>query len=66
LNEGVDAAIFYVSAGLFVGGTIRAVRASVERRARDRLGLMLAAGGLIGLATAIAVFITGPKNVLPF
>ncbi len=58
--------VFYLSAAAFVGGMIRALRASVERNVRDRLGIALAAGGLLGLAFAAVAFVTGPKTMLPF
>ena len=66
LNEGVDAAVFYLSVAALIGGVIRALRASVERNVRDRVGIVLAAGGLCGLIVAVVLFLNGQKTVLPF
>ncbi len=66
MNEGATAVIFYVSVGALVAGTIRSLRASVERRVRDRVGLILAGAGAVGLVIAVIAFAAGPKGVLPF
>ncbi len=66
MNEGVDAAIFYVSVAALVAGMIRTLRASVERKTRDRGGIAIALGGAVGLIVAVIAFLTGPKGVLPF
>ena len=66
MNEGLNAAIFYLSATALVAGTIRTLRASVERNARDRTGVALTIVGGLGFAVAIIAFLTGPKRVLPF
>jgi hypothetical protein len=66
MNEGATAAIFYLSAAAFTAGAIRAVRASVERKSRDRVAIGLAIAGCLGLIAALAIFLTGPKTVLPF
>jgi hypothetical protein len=64
--EGAVAAIFYLSVTGLVAGMIRALRASIERKTVDRVGIALAVAGLVGLAIAVACFLTGPKTVLPF
>jgi hypothetical protein len=66
VNAGVNAVVFYVSAAALVGGLIRTLRASIERNARDRLGIALASAGLLGLVVAVVAFVTGPKTMLPF
>jgi hypothetical protein len=60
-------AVFYLSLAAFAFGGIRAVRASVERKSRDALGIGLAAAGLLGFAAAIAFSIASPHHeMLPF
>ncbi len=66
MPPGADAAIFYVSVAALVVGCIRTVRASVERGTRDRVGVILAVAGGVGLLVAVIAFIAGPKSVLPF
>ncbi len=66
MNEGATAALFYVSVAALVGGMIRTLRASIERNARDRLGLAVAGCGALGLVVAVIAFVSGPKSVLPF
>jgi hypothetical protein len=66
MNAGATAALFYLSVAALVGGTIRSVRSSVERRERDRAGIIVAAAGGLGLLAAIAAFALGPKDALPF
>ena len=56
------AVVFYVSLAAFVFGGIRAVRASVERRVRDPLGIGIAALGFAGFVLAIVVFATSPNH----
>ncbi len=66
MTAGATAIVFYVSVAALVAGTIRALRSSVERKQRDRIGIVLAACGAVGLVAAIVAFATGPKNALPF
>lgn len=66
VNEGLNATIFYVSVAALVGGMVRTLRASIERNARDRAGIVIAACGAAGLIVAIVAFVTGPKTLLPF
>jgi len=66
VTAGATAIVFYASVAALVAGTIRALRSSIERRQRDRIGIVLAASGAIGLVAAIVAFATGPKNLLPF
>ncbi len=66
LSEGVAAAVFYCSVAALTGGVIRALRASVERRVRDRAGILLAVGGVCGLIASVALFLSGQKTLLPF
>jgi hypothetical protein len=66
VNASIDAVVFYASVAALVAGTIRTLRASVERNTRDRAGIALAAAGCAGLAVATAAFLLGPRTVLPF
>lgn len=66
MSPGFDAAIFYLSVIALCGGVVRALCAAVERQARDRTGIMIAACGMAGLGVAIAIFVTGPRTLLPF
>jgi hypothetical protein len=66
MNEGINALIFYASVTALVAGTIRTLRASVERKTRDRAGIALAVAGCAGLAVATAAFLFGPRTALPF
>jgi len=66
VNEGVDAAIFYVSVAALAIGMVRSLRASIERQVRDRIGMLLAGAGVAGLIIAVIAFVTGPRTVLPF
>jgi hypothetical protein len=57
---------FYLGvAGLGVGA-IRLARAAIERRGRDALGLGIVSFGAIAIGVAIALFVTGPREALPF
>ncbi len=61
------AVVFYVSLAAFAFGGIRAVRASIERKARDPLGIGLTAAGLLGFCAAIAFSLASPHHeMIPF
>jgi hypothetical protein len=66
IPESATAIIFYVSIVAIVVGLIRTVRASIERQARDPLGITIAGVGAAGLVVAVIAFVTGPKHMLPF
>ncbi len=66
-TEGLAAALFYVGLALSVGGAIVLARRVVERRSGgSRLGLVLLAIGLVGLAISIGIYVAGPRRMLPF
>jgi hypothetical protein len=66
-TEGLAAALFYVGLALSVGGAIVLARRAVERRSGGgRLGIVLLAIGLAGLAISIGIYVTGPRRMLPF
>jgi hypothetical protein len=67
VTESAAAAAFYAGLGLAVWGAIVLARRAVERRpAGARRGAMLLAAGLAAIAFALAVYVTGPRRVLPF
>ncbi len=66
-TEGLAAALFYVGLALAVGGAIVLARRVVERNTGgSRLGIVLLALGLVGLAVSIVIYVTGPRRMLPF
>jgi hypothetical protein len=61
------AVVFYLSLAAFVFGGIRAIRASVERKVRDPLGIGLTACGFAGFVLAVVLFVASPHHEnLPF
>ncbi len=66
-TEGLAAALFYVGLALAVTGAIVLARRVVERQTGgSRLGIVLVAIGLVGLALSIGMYVTGPRRMLPF
>lgn len=66
MNEGVVAALFYMSVAFLVVGLIRALRASVERNVRDVPAMVLAGVGVVGLAIGVVAYLHGPRTMIPF
>jgi len=66
VSESASALIFYLSVLALVAGTIRALRAAIERNRRDAVGIAFALVGLVGLALSVVTFLLGPKKMLPF
>jgi small neutral amino acid transporter SnatA (MarC family) len=65
--EGVAAAIFYVSIAALIVGAMFYARGVIERGAgRDRRGLVLVLVGLTGIAISVAIYVVGPRKMLPF
>jgi len=65
--EGFAAAIFYVSIAALVGGAMFFARGVIEREARrDRRGLILVVVGLVGIVVSVAIYVVGPRRMLPF
>lgn len=64
--DSLAAGAFYVGLAGCIFGLIRVLRASIERQTRDRVGLASLAIGAVFVVVAIAVYLTGPKTVLPF
>ncbi len=67
VSESVAAGLFYVASALAVGGAIVLARRAVERRnGGARLGIVLLCIGVAGLSASIAIYVTGPRRMLPF
>jgi hypothetical protein len=66
--EGVAAAIFYVSIAALIGGAMFFARGAIERAGatRDRRGLILVVVGLVGIVVSVAIYVVGPRKMLPF
>ena len=65
--EGFAAAVFYVSIAALIGGAMFFARAVIERGAgRDQRGLVLVVVGLVGIAISVAMYVMGPRKMLPF
>jgi hypothetical protein len=65
--EGFAAAIFYVSIAALVGGAMFFARAAIERGpGRDRRALVLVVVGLVGIVVSVAMYVVGPRRMLPF
>jgi hypothetical protein len=65
--EGFAAAVFYVSIAALVGGAMFFARSTIERGAeRDRRGLVLVLVGLAGIVISVAIYVVGPRKMLPF
>jgi hypothetical protein len=65
--EGFAAAIFYVSIAALVGGAMFFARGAIERGAgRDRRALVLVVIGFAGIAVSVAMYVVGPRKILPF
>jgi hypothetical protein len=67
--EGFAAAIFYVSIAALVGGAMFFARAAIERgpgRDRRALVLVLVVVGLVGIVVSVAMYVVGPRRMLPF
>lgn len=65
--ENVAAVAFYLGLGGTIGGAIMLARTAVERRASgNRVGIVLLVVGLAAIAGSIAVYLTGPRRMLPF
>jgi drug/metabolite transporter (DMT)-like permease len=65
--EGFAAAVFYVSIAALVGGAMFFARSTIERGpGRDRRGLVLVLVGLVGIVISVAIYVVGPRKMLPF
>ena len=67
-GESIAAIVFYLGVAALAVGAIIAARGAVERRGAsiDRRAIVLIALGFVGIVSAVVVFATGPRNVLPF
>ena len=67
-GETIAAIVFYLGVAALAVGAMLAARGAIERRGAgvDRRGLLLVVLGLAGIVTAVVVFATGPRGVLPF
>ncbi len=65
--EGFAAAVFYVSIAALIVGAMFFARGAIERGAgRDRRGLILVVVGLSGIVVSVAMYVVGPRRMLPF
>jgi drug/metabolite transporter (DMT)-like permease len=65
--EGFAAAVFYVSIAALIGGAMFFARSAIERGpGRDRRGLVLVLVGLVGIVISVAIYVVGPRKMLPF
>jgi hypothetical protein len=65
--EGFAAAVFYVSIAVLIGGAMFFARGVIEGgTGRDRRGLVLVVVGLVGIAVSVAMYVVGPRKMLPF
>lgn len=66
-SESIAAIVFYLGVAALVVGAMLAARRAIERLpGRSTLGLALLAFGALGIASAVALFATGPRGMLPF
>ena len=67
MAESVAAAVFYVALASTVGGAIVLARGAVERRTSgNRLGTILVIVGIVCVVASLAVYMNGPRRMLPF
>jgi hypothetical protein len=66
MTESFAAIAFYIGLAALVFGSVRLVRAALERQRRDRAGIaaIAIAGGCFIIA--VALFLSGPRSVMPF
>lgn len=67
-GETIAAIVFYLGVAALVVGAMLSARRAIERRGAgvDRRALALLALGCVGIVSAVVVFATGPRCVLPF
>jgi amino acid transporter len=66
MTESFAAIAFYIGLAALVFGSMRLVRAALERHRRDRVGIVALAIAGVCFLIAVALFSSGPRGVIPF
>jgi uncharacterized membrane protein HdeD (DUF308 family) len=66
LTESLAAITFYVGLAALIFGAVRLARAALERRSRDVPGIVSVVAGGVCFVIAVALFVSGPRGVIPF